>query len=88
MMKEEGAWREMIAAEMSAQGESFADVVSSTISDEGLDVEFYTGYGAVCGEPFTVWTRHRVYFPVCYDGAESCASVARNPDGKPTEHIG
>ena len=55
---------------------------------EELLKEFDGGFGCSEGEPFTLWTTNRVYFPVVYDGAEWCASVSRNPDGKPTYHIG
>jgi len=81
-------WRIEIQEAMERSGESWADVVSSTLTDEQLDVSFDGGYGSVEGIPFTVWTKNRVYFPDCYDGSESAVSVARNPDGKPTPHVG
>ena len=81
-------WREMITDVMEIYGESFADVVSSTITDEQLDVEFDSGFGSPEGIPFTIWTKNRVYFPHEYDGAESVRSVSRNPDGAPTSHYG
>ena len=83
-------WRKLIERELEARGESWGDVLVSdiTLDKKGLDREFDAGYGAEEGEPFTMWSKNRVYFPVCYDGAESVASVSRNPDGKPTRHIG
>ena len=73
---------------MESHGESWSDMVESTISDKQLDEEFYNGYGCVEGLEFTVWSNGRVYFPICYDGSEWCGSVSRNPDGKPTSHQG
>ena len=81
-------WRKLLTDEMSIQGETFDDIVSSTLTQESLNAEFDAGYGAENGAPFTVWTTHRVYFPTTYDGSEDVASVSRNPDGKPTSHIG
>jgi len=82
-------WRELIREEMRARGETFMNVVAmAPSSDEWMSVEFDDGFGATHGIPFTVWTDKRVYFPVCYDGAEWCESVSRNPDGKETMHIG
>jgi hypothetical protein len=81
---------------MASHGESFADVVSVALApnpwsedvEPSLDRPFYDGFGGAEGDYFTVWTSSRVYFPTEYDGAESCASVARNPDGKATVHVG
>lgn len=52
--------------------------------------EFDSGFGGEEGYGFTLWTSARVYFPVCYDGAESVASVPRNPANPPayTRHVG
>lgn len=81
-------WAQLISAEMAAQGKSWADVVDRTISYAEMNVEFNDGYGGTYGKPFTVWTHKRVYFPAQYDGSEWVASVSRNPDGKPTRHVG
>ena len=81
-------WRELLTAEMSLFRETWDDVVSNTLSPEEMDEEFDTGYGGVEGCPFTLWTKTRVYFPACYDGAEWVASVARNPNGSWTYHVG
>lgn len=81
-------WKEQIKGEMKFYGESLSDIVSSTISEDEMNREFNNSYGIVKGIPFTVWTANRVYFPADYDGSEWCASVSRNPDGKPTAHVG
>ncbi len=78
-------WRIEIQAEMEAHNEDW-NCVESIAGEEFLDLEFDDGFGGVCGQPFTVWTQNRVYFPKEYDGAEGCISVSRNPDGLPTEH--
>lgn len=81
-------WRKHITDEMERIGDTWADVVQYTLTDEELDVEFDDGWGGTEGKPFTLWTKRRVYFPVMYDGAEWCGSVSRNPDGQPTDHVG
>ena len=81
-------WKEQILHEMKIVGETFQDVVSSTLTDEQLLKEFDSSYGHSQGLAFTLWTSNRVYFPVVYDGAEWVESVSRNPDGKPTHHVG
>lgn len=62
--------------------------VPTFTNESFLDEDFNEGLGGIRGRRFTVWTKDRVYFPIVYDGAESCRSVSRNPDGLPTEHIG
>lgn len=81
-------WRKLIAREMVNNRETWCDLVHCTLSGEELDVEFNGDFGSANGEPFTLWTQDKVYFPCCYDGAEWVASVSRHPDGNPTEHIG
>lgn len=81
-------WRQLIADELEAHGETWEDVVASTLDQHELDVEFDDGFGAEQGQPFTLWTHKRVYFPAVYDGSEWVASVSREPDGKPTPHVG
>lgn len=81
-------WRKEITEALRAHGESWADIESVTLTEKGLDEEFYDDYGGTEGKPFTVWTTKRVYFPVCYDGSEWVGSVSRVPDGKPTPHQG
>lgn len=66
----------------------WADVEANTMTEEEMAKNFDSGYGGTEGCPFTVWTKSRVYFPICYDGAEWVGSMSRNPDGKPTDHQG
>ena len=82
------SWKELLLANMADHNETMDDLVDSTLTDEELDVQFDNGFGGPKGKPFTVWTERRVYFPVVYDGAEWVASVSRDPDGQPTEHVG
>lgn len=82
------SWRQLIVAEMRLRDETWREVKSCTLTEEELDEKFDAGFGLPEGKPFTLWTENRVYFPVEYDGAERAASVARNPDGKATEHVG
>jgi hypothetical protein len=81
-------WKHILTEAMIGNGETLADIVSNTMTDAEMDVEFDDGYGNAAGIPFTVWTANNVYFPVVYDGAEWVGSVSRNPDGFPTEHQG
>jgi len=81
-------WRKKVEKELNAFREAWGDVVSNTMSDAEIDTPFDSGYGSNEGCPFTIWTSKRVYFPVTYDGSEWVGSVARYPDGKPTDHIG
>ena len=81
-------WRELIQEEMDEHGDTFANVVSCTLSESQLDHAFDSGLGIQEGIPFAIWTKRRVYFPTAYDGAEDVKSVSRNPDGKPVNHIG
>lgn len=63
-------------------------VPDPTDIDACLDYQFHSGLGEVEGPEFTLWTKNRVYFPVCYDGAEWAASVQRNPCDEATRHVG
>ncbi len=80
-------WRKLIASEMTCAGDRGA-IERCTLADAELDEEFDSGYGSPEGKPFTAWTATRVYFPVCYDGAESVASAPREPCDEATEHVG
>ena len=82
------SWRSLITKELENQNETWVDVVSCTLLEKELDEEFDAGFGGVEGKPFTLWTHDRVYFPVCYDGAEWVASVSRLPDAVSTSHVG
>ena len=81
-------WMRLLDAAMRKHGETFDDIESSTFTAKQLHAKFDAASGKVSGNQFTCWTYARVYFPWQYDGAEGVASVARYPDGKPTEHIG
>lgn len=81
-------WRREITEQMSEHEESWENVESCTLPDKELDRKFDSGFGGENGSSFTLWTAKRVYFPTCYDGAEWCSSVARNPDNVATDHIG
>ena len=81
-------WRKLISEEMEMWGDTWSNVESCTLSDADLDAEFDENYGVQKGKPFTVWTKYRVYFPGLFDGSEWAASVARHPDGEPTDHVG
>ena len=82
------SWKVMISLEMKDFKDSWDNVVSSTMTDQESLEEFDTGYGGTNGCSFTVWTKDRVYFPVCYDGAEWVGSVSRNPNSIATDHQG
>jgi hypothetical protein len=86
--REEISWRQLIGYEMRRHRDSFRDVVSCTLSKDELDVMFDNGFGGTEGKPFTLWTGRRVYFPVCYDGAEMVRSAPRDPCDEPTDHVG
>jgi hypothetical protein len=82
-------WRELITKTMSRFDENFEDVVHSVSeNDNWLDINFDNGYGLAEGQPFTLWTKNRVYFPVQYDGSEWVESVPRNPNQEVKSHIG
>ena len=81
-------WRKELAIALAANGETAANIVSSTLTEQQLDRPFDDGYGGVEGEAFTIWTTNHVYFPIKYDGCEWVGSVARNPNGRATRHQG
>jgi hypothetical protein len=81
-------WKSLIIEAMQEQGETWEDVVGTTLTPEERDKEFYCGFGGSEGCPFTLWTTKRVYFPVVYDGAEWVASVPRSPCDEKTRHVG
>lgn len=82
------SWRDLITEQMSDRRETWGDVVQCTLSDLELNTRFDSDYGESRGKPFTLWTQHRVYYPVVYDGAEWCDSVARNPCDEAKTHSG
>lgn len=84
-----GNWKAMLGEVLKQNGETWEDVEANTMTEEEMAKNFNAGYGGTEGCHFTVWTKNRVYFPLCYDGgSEWVGSVSRNPDGKPTEHQG
>ena len=80
-------WRKLIAEAM-RNAEDPGPLVACTLTEEQLDAEFSSGFGAAEGKPFTAWTEKRVYFPAVYDGSEWAASAPRNPCDEATEHVG
>jgi len=82
------SWKQLIVEEMKLRGDTWENLVGTTLTTKGMNKKFYVGHGIEEGEPFTLWTKDRVYFPVCYDGAESVGSVPRNPCDEVTFHIG
>ena len=81
-------WRNLITKVMQQYSESWDDVVGCTLSGKALDEKFAaTSYG-IDGQPFTLWTKYRVYFPVTYDGTEWVDSVARHPCIESKYHVG
>lgn len=81
-------WRELITNELINRKEEWNDIISCTLSELQLDIEFDSGFGSAEGCPFTAWTTNRVYFPAVYGGSEWVASVPRNPSNEPTNHVG
>lgn len=81
-------WSEMIGEELKNKNESLEDIELCTLSNDELLKEFDDGYGGIEGTPFYVWTKNRVYFAVCYDGAEWVDSVPRNPCQEAPGHCG
>lgn len=79
-------WRDLIISHMESVGDSWSNVESIAIIGS-LDAAFDNGYGSAEGEPFTLWTKSRVYFPTEYDGAEGVASVPRNPCEECVDHV-
>lgn len=76
-------WRELINEALNGD-----ELISSTLTDNEMDVEFSSGYGSSAGKPFTAWSETRVYFPVVYDGAEWVGSAPRNPCDEACTHSG
>lgn len=80
-------WRDLISKEMYNNGDGWPDVVHVSPGAD-LGRTFNAGHGGSEGDPFTLWTRQYVYFPVTYDGAEWVGSVPREPCDKATAHVG
>ena len=77
--------RRMITAALERRGETWEDMVASTLTPDELDRKFDSSEG---GAAFTLWTRHRVYFPALYDVAERVESVPRDPCDERTPRVG
>ena len=87
-MSTKTTWRKEIESEFEHAEECWENVEFTTLTEENLDKEFYPGYGATEGCAFTLWTKERVFFPVCYDGAEWVDWVYRNPCNHASSHVG
>lgn len=81
-------WSSLLIEAFKQADDSWDEIEASTLTQEQMDAPFDDGYGGSEGVPFTIWTKKHVFFPAVYDGAEWVAWVSRNPDGKPTSHIG
>lgn len=88
MNGKKNSWKELIIEEMQKHNEYWESVVEHTFERGEENILFCTSWGLEEGEPFTLWTERRVYFPVCYDGSEWVGSVPRNPSAEVTRHIG
>jgi len=87
--KQHTTWRALLALEMIRYGDSSVMEVITWDGPEGsLDHPFDNSYGLTEGQAFYLWTANRVYFPVCYDGAEWVGSVPRNPMSETPVHHG
>ena len=81
-------WRNLILEEMNRCCDSWRELAGCTLSEEELDNRFDHLAPEPIGQPFTLWTFSRVYFPWEHDGVEKCASVPRSPCSEVTPHIG
>jgi hypothetical protein len=87
-MMPDTTWRKMLTKTFEETGDSWDNLEDTTLTEDQLDTEFYSGFGGSEGCPFTLWTRDWVYFPIVYDGAEWPGYAPRNPNGVATEHWG
>jgi len=78
-------WREAITDEMEDHADEWGNIIEKTLTEDQADSDLYGGDACL---PFTAWTNHRVYFPICYDGTFGCGSASRYPDGQPTKPQG
>lgn len=90
-------WRELIAKEMADYGETWDDVVATALGkarsycderDDLVEYQVELDHQANDEHPLTVWTKRRVYFPVCYDSRVWVRSASREPDGEPMIAVG
>lgn len=80
-------WHDEIEKAMKENGDSFDNLVGSTLSDVKLHKKF-GGSDRTVGKPFTLWTKDWVYFPLWYDNQEWAGSAPRYPGGKAMDHQG
>lgn len=86
-MDELTTWRESLAEEMESHRDP-GPVIAYAPNEGVFDVKFDSGYGGTDGQHVLAWTKLRVYFPVCYDGAEWMGSAPRNPQPQGQAHQG
>lgn len=87
-MSENTCWRELISDALRRNGEDWGDLVSITLSSREISKRFENSYRGPSGMPFAAWTKVHVYFPLCYDGLDSCGSAPRHPRAEPMQHQG
>jgi hypothetical protein len=87
MMSDNTTWRKELTSEM-ASAQDDGPIIAFAPDEAAFDVEFYPGYGGTNGPDVLAWTKARVYFPVCYDGAEWIGSAPRNPEADGQTHVG
>ena len=80
-------WHKLINDAREEVGDD-SDVVAVVPSLFDWHKEFDDGFGGSEGEPFTVWTKNRVYFPMVYDGSEWVGSAPRDPCDEVSKHKG
>ena len=73
-------WKQLIEEEMEDNQDTWDDVVDwktdiDKDSTSWWDIEFSSSFGIAEGNPFLLWTKRFVYFPVVYDGSEWVGSV-------------
>ena len=81
------SWYEKLKEAMESDGENFESRVC-TLDEAALKKQFDGGYGSIEGDSFTAWDERRVYFPICYDGAEWVGHAPRNPCDISMDHQG
>ncbi len=81
-------WHKLISMEFQKNRENWCDVEHSTLTWDELNIKFDDESTLRIGQPFTIWTRDRVYFPVQVRNKQIVASVSRIVDRLPTLHIG
>lgn len=80
-------WKKLISEIMEREGETFSDVISSTLTPAQLGKRFYNCYGEANAPAFRLWTEKRVYFSRDDDGKVSVGCVERNPGGERPYHL-